>query len=426
MNVAAGRGQVEVARTGLVCSLGRSPAQTALLLRAGHTELRPTPFGRPGRVLRMCHLRELPTDLHGFDRLLCLAAAALRQALPEPQAGGESAEPIPLLLALPPVGRADDDEVAAARFAENLRGHTGLCLDVKRSRTIQAGHASGARLLAHGQELLASGDVPAVIVGGADGYFHPKLLRQLDDDERIVGGGTTDGFLPGEGAAFVLLQRSSQSAESTPLGHLGDVAVAEIPRETTEGAEAWWRTSQPSKNQEPPEPPDTDRPRSAATHRTLAAARRARGRTRLAFQRLARNTLGGGSSWWRRRNRPRRRFGRAPGPEAEAPPDETVTMSELCEGVMAGESVEWVLTDFNHGALRTDEWDKVASRLLAPEVVHSRLLAQLGDLGAATVPALLTLACAQWQLGSAPAPAALLAAHSDDGERGAVLLRKSP
>ncbi|MBW2458575.1 MAG: hypothetical protein JRI68_29015 [Deltaproteobacteria bacterium] len=426
MNVASGRGQIEVARTGLVCSLGRSPAQAALLLRAGHSELRLTPFGRPGRVLRMCHLRELPTDLVGFDRLLCLAAAALRQALPEPPEAGEAAEPIPLLLALPPVGRPDDDEVAAARFAENLRGHTGLSLDVERSRTIRAGHASGARLLAHGQQLLSDGDVPAVLVGGADGYFHPELLRQLDDDERILGRGNTDGFLPGEAAAFVLLRRPAREADGPPLAHLCGVGAAEIPKDTTEAVDAWWRQGQAPKTREASESRGTHHPRSAAANRTLAAARRARGRARLAFQRLARNTLGGGSAWWRRPNPSRRRFGRQPDPEDDAPPDVTVTMTELCESVMAGKPVDWVLTDFNHGALRTDEWDQVARQLLSPEVVHSRLLGQLGDLGAATIPALLGLACAQWHIGSAPAPAALLAAHSDDGERGAVLLRESP
>ncbi|RLB62392.1 MAG: hypothetical protein DRI90_09180 [Deltaproteobacteria bacterium] len=441
MIVAPGRSEVDVARTGLVCSLGRSPAQTILLLRAGHSALGRTPFGRPGRVLRMCSLRDLPADLVGFERLLQLAVPALRQALPHPEADGETDgetdEQVPLLLALPPADRVDDDQSAAAHFTETLRDRTGLRIDIERSRTVRAGHASGARLLAHAQDLLEQRDVTAVMVGGVDSYYHPELLRELDHDERLIGAGNTDGFLPGEAAAFVLLRRPSQpSAEVAPTGSEGadllpaaqprlcSAAAGFIPPETIQAAAAWWREAHSE-----PKPTAAGQTRRPAGGRLLASARRARGRARLALRRLARNSLVGGSSWWRQRHQSKGRKRRGQQDTKELPPDVTITMTELAEGVMAARSegaVDWVLSDFNHGAERTDQWEKVARRLLDPEVVHSRLIGELGDVGAATMPTLLALACAHFELGCAPAPAALLAAHSDDGERGVVLLREAP
>src|SRR5436190_637255 len=74
---------------------------------------------------------------------------------------------------------------------------------------------AGPGLLAPGAglDLLATDPrVPAVLVGGLDSYLEPPLLDQLDDQRRLLGAGAPDGFVPGEGAAFVLLAAPGHAA----------------------------------------------------------------------------------------------------------------------------------------------------------------------------------------------------------------------
>ena len=53
---------------------------------------------------------------------------------------------------------------------------------------------------------------------------------------------------------------------------------------------------------------------------------------------------------------------------------------------------------------------------------HDQPLLKTGDLGAASATTLLVLACVAWETGAAPAPLALVAAHSDGVERGAIVV----
>jgi 3-oxoacyl-[acyl-carrier-protein] synthase-1 len=60
--------------------------------------------------------------------------------------------------------------------------------------------------------------------------------------------------------------------------------------------------------------------------------------------------------------------------------------------------------------------------LLAEDLQHDAPLMFTGDLGAASAPLLVVLACVGWKTGCAPADLALIASHSDGAERGAILL----
>lgn len=87
--------------------------------------------------------------------------------------------------------------------------------------------------------------------------------------------------------------------------------------------------------------------------------------------------------------------------------------------------IDWALTDVVGERHRVEEWLYVTGRLHArftgaPR--HDQPLLKTGDLGAASATTLLALACVGWETGSAPSPRALIAAHSDGPERGALLV----
>lgn len=107
-------------------------------------------------------------------------------------------------------------------------------------------------------------------------------------------------------------------------------------------------------------------------------------------------------------------------------PNLACTMTEIVHRLTEAPGmspIAWVLTDLNGERHRLSEWQKVEMRsTFAEEFVHDRLIDDLGDLGAATGPTLLAIACTYWRTGCAPARSVLVALHSEGPERGAFVL----
>ncbi|MGK3964035.1 hypothetical protein WMF38_07630 [Sorangium sp. So ce118] len=88
-------------------------------------------------------------------------------------------------------------------------------------------------------------------------------------------------------------------------------------------------------------------------------------------------------------------------------------------------AVAWVLTDVANERHRVDEWSYAFARnhaAFTSDVVHDQPLLKVGDVGAASAALLGAIALVRWQTRSAVGPAALIAAHSDGPERGAMVL----
>lgn len=91
----------------------------------------------------------------------------------------------------------------------------GVCarvpIDLATSRTFPLGRAAGLLALEAGLKALEQGVVQTVIVGGVDTFFDLHLLDELDDEGRILGPGVADGFIPGEGAGFLVMKAQTPS-----------------------------------------------------------------------------------------------------------------------------------------------------------------------------------------------------------------------
>lgn len=88
----------------------------------------------------------------------------------------------------------------------------------------------------------------------------------------------------------------------------------------------------------------------------------------------------------------------------------------------------WIITDQNGGAFAATEWGHSVVRLCNRSTAFQRHLlwypcVSFGDTGAASGAVAICLAFQSFIRGYAPAPNAVLALSSDDGNRGAVLLR---
>lgn len=343
-----------VTGVGVRCALGLSALHTAMLVRARRGEPRSTRFfDKRQRFIGACTTPGLRENLHGVDRLLGLAAPALRAAVP----GDAPSATWPLFLAVPERGRPDDDARLDGAFVPALAEASGVALDEKRSRTFRAGHAGTALALAAALDEIARG-APAVVVGGVDSYYHPEVLAWLDEECRLHALDAENGFVPGEGAGFLVLAPRLAPKPAQRPSH--EPRAKDAPRDA--GSPALLRRVEVGRE----ESVLGDAPNTG------------RAMTRI-VQDLALSAPGGKLAW--------------------ALTDVNGERHRMREWELAA----------GRGAF-TDS------------AIHQRAVDDLGDLGAASGGVLGALACELFRTGAAPASAACIALSSDGPERGAFLL----
>lgn len=203
---------VFIAAAGLVCAAGLSLAEGAAAARARlgcmaeipWLDRRFEPFivakvpddGLPPLAAALAGLPLQPREA----RMLRLGHAALADLF----AGLPPDVPAaPLLLGL---GEHDSTRpIDPSDFVGKLATQVGPCFVPAASVAATCGRAAGLQALAQGVRRIAAGQAEWVLVGGLDSLVDLYLLGSFDRDRRIRGETVSDGFTPGEGAAFLLL-----------------------------------------------------------------------------------------------------------------------------------------------------------------------------------------------------------------------------
>jgi 3-oxoacyl-[acyl-carrier-protein] synthase-1 len=190
---------------------------------------------RAGEPIGVCRLPSIGDATQGIDRLLALAAPALVQAA---RALGPLARAaaVPVLVALPSSSRPGFDPRLPQHFLRALEALAGVPFDHARSKQVHACRAGGAEAFEHALGLLSRG-ADVALVGGVDSYFDPDVLDWLDGELRLHSSTTENGFIPGEGAAFVALARRGAMA--------GQPALCEVLAAATELEPHPWPSPEP-------------------------------------------------------------------------------------------------------------------------------------------------------------------------------------
>lgn len=130
---------------------------------------------------------------------------------------------VPLLLSCPEKYNQHPDNLPE-NFLSDLITQTGLPINEPLSRLLHTGRPGVLDALQMANTLLNREDVPAVLIGGVDSFQRPQLMRALLSEGRIKHGATMGGFIPSEGAAFILLTQDPALA----LQHQGQ-AIRILP-----------------------------------------------------------------------------------------------------------------------------------------------------------------------------------------------------
>lgn len=111
-------------------------------------------------------------------------------------------------------------------YLKHLSLQTAVAFNTDESFLFLNGRAAGLFALDKAVDAVCTGKHPYAIVGGVDTYVDPYLLGTLDMQNRISGSLVLDGFVPGEGAAFMVIttMERARSDGLSPLALLTSVA----------------------------------------------------------------------------------------------------------------------------------------------------------------------------------------------------------
>lgn len=222
----------DIISVGMVTPVGLSAEASAAAIAAGRSQGRRDSVVNKANERQGMHLVEeellAPLDpaLEFVDctaahrRMLRLGGRALAEAL----AGCTT--PPPLLLALPAVPTKGSDPIGEG-FISQLAIQAGVQLDEAQSATYRQGGAGAVWALGDALALLAAGKVREVAVGGVDTFLDLRRLCELDVDGRLYGPPLRLGFLPGEGAGFLLLRAPKSPM---PGSQVGDASARRLAR----------------------------------------------------------------------------------------------------------------------------------------------------------------------------------------------------
>ena len=163
---------------------------------------------RAGEPIGICRARGIGDDIFGHDRFVALASMALAEAVAD--AGLPRDGMISLHLGLPSEDEPRAHPIDSTTIAAAIASAAGVVVHPRHSTTYTEGRAAGLAALAGALERLAVGAEDQIVVGAVDSYFDPGLLEGLDVAARLHSSTAENGFLPGEGAAFLVLERAGR------------------------------------------------------------------------------------------------------------------------------------------------------------------------------------------------------------------------
>jgi len=190
---------------GICCAIGYNAAAADCALRAGVDHFQESEFvagnGEPVRVARLPD-----SELWGLVRLAQWVRYAVGDAVAATPDFTLAETPVMLLTQETTRPHGDDTAQAEMRriFQQALetRFHAS-------SRHFPKGRAGLGEALEAARQLLNEGRTRQVLLIGADSYLNAATINHYLREERLLIPGNSDGFLPGEAAAALLLEKAA-------------------------------------------------------------------------------------------------------------------------------------------------------------------------------------------------------------------------
>jgi len=208
---------MEILASGMVTGIGLNAQASCAAIRCGITNFAETRFmDKGGEWIIGCSV-PLAEPWRGRAKLLRLIVPAIQECLGSVK--NISVNEIPLLLCLAEKtrpGRLDG-------LDQTLLAEIEAALDVRlhsRSGTVEQGKVGGVIALKQAMRLFAEEGIRYCLIAGVDSFLVASTLAAYEEKNRLQTSKNSDGFIPGEAGAAMLIGPTSEISE-TGLSCLG-------------------------------------------------------------------------------------------------------------------------------------------------------------------------------------------------------------
>lgn len=223
-----------ITAVGMVTPVGHTATESCASINAGLSRVAESfefrvPDEKDHQVTVNCAAVTGVTD--GYRRFLRhhrLAVRAFVEAIGKARLDDQALRAVGVYLCICEPDRVQID----SRIQDQLVRRISQAIDVPdltaRTQVFPLGHAGVFRALEVAIRDLTIGKIRYAIVGGVDTYLDEATLDWLADINRLKNGRTVIGLIPGEGAAFVVLESRSgaEARGATALARVDAVATA--------------------------------------------------------------------------------------------------------------------------------------------------------------------------------------------------------
>lgn len=198
-----------VLKSGLVTSVGLSAPAACAAIRAKLTNPTPTRFVDSAGEWIMSHAVALDRPMRGLTKLAHMAAMAVQECLEDvPE---EDWARIPVLLCVAERARPGRFEGLETQLPAEIRALLGPGRWAEQMFLVPHGRVSCSIGLLQARQLIYEGSAPAVLIVAVDSLLTWPTLRVLEKQQRLLTNTNSNGFIPGEAAAAVLVGRPVRS-----------------------------------------------------------------------------------------------------------------------------------------------------------------------------------------------------------------------
>lgn len=194
---------IAITACGMVSGVGLNAAASCAAIRCALDNFQETRFMDDGGEWLMGCAVPLEHAWRGKSKLIKMAALAIQECLQEH--GNINVAETPLLLCLPETerpGRVFSDDNA---FFLELQQELALSFHEK-SRVIPMGRVAAGVALQRARTLIHTQGIPQVLIAGVDSLLVSATLETFMQREYVLTSNNSDGFIPGEAGAAILVE----------------------------------------------------------------------------------------------------------------------------------------------------------------------------------------------------------------------------
>lgn len=208
---------LRIVASGICCAVGYNAEAASCALRASMDNFVESDFvSNDGSAVRVARLYN--QDQWGVARLALWGRYALGECFEQLSAQEQSQTPVLMITA--PLDRPQSSRQmhldAAAALAQEMEAPLAA-----HSQVLQGGRAALAQALHQAQTLLRTGKANKVAIVGMDSHLDAASITHFLDQDRLLVPGNSDGFIPGEAAAAVVLELAHASAKGALICGVG-------------------------------------------------------------------------------------------------------------------------------------------------------------------------------------------------------------